>query len=133
MRIFRHGWTVSLHVWRWCFACAVPLIALLLAVPGVEAQRVVRAPEQVVSVSKGASALLVNTTPIQRFSIGDPAVAEAVVVSPTEVLVNGKTLGTTSLFLWDNSGGIKLYSVEVTADAPGLQRYLSSVLQGETH
>ena len=56
-----------------------------------EAQRVVRAPEQVVSVSKGASALVVNTTAIQRFSIGDPAVAEAVVVSPTEVLVNGKT------------------------------------------
>jgi pilus assembly protein CpaC len=96
-----------------------------------EAQRVVRAPEQVVSVSKGASALLVNTTPIQRFSIGDPAVAEAVVVSPTEILINGKTLGTTSLFLWDNTGSIKLYSVEVTADAPGLQRYLSSVLAGE--
>jgi pilus assembly protein CpaC len=92
---------------------------------------VVRAPEQVVSVSKGASALLVNTTTIQRFSIGDPAVAEAVVVSPTEVLINGKNLGTTSLFLWDNTGAIKLYSIEVTADAPGLQRYLSSVLQGE--
>jgi pilus assembly protein CpaC len=95
------------------------------------AQRVVRAPEQVVSVSKGASALLVNTTAIQRFSIGDPAVAEAVVVSPTEILINGKTLGTTSLFLWDNTGNIKLYSVEVTADAPGLQRYLSTVLAGE--
>jgi pilus assembly protein CpaC len=52
-------------------------------------------------------------------------------VSPTEILINGKTLGTTSLFLWDNTGQIKLYSVEVTADAPGLQRYLSSVLQGE--
>jgi pilus assembly protein CpaC len=86
----------------------------------------------VVSVSKGASALLINSTPIQRFSIGDPAVAEAVIVSPTEVLINGKTLGTTSLFLWDNTGAIKLYSVEVTADAPGLQRYLSSVLAGES-
>ena len=52
-------------------------------------------------------------------------------VSPTEVLINGKTLGTTSLFLWDNTGAIKLYSVEVTADAPGLQRYLTSVLAGE--
>jgi pilus assembly protein CpaC len=131
VRFFRHGWTVSLHLWRWRFACAVPLMALFPLASAVEAQRVVRAPEQVVSVSKGASALLVNTTPIQRFSIGDPAVAEAVVVSPTEVLVNGKTLGTTSLFLWDNTGNIKLYSVEVTADAPGLQRYLGSVLAGE--
>lgn len=108
--------------------------ALLLAPASArraEAQRVVRAPEQVVTVSKGASALLVNPTAIQRFSIGDPTVAEAVVVSPTEVLINGKLLGTTSLFLWDNSGNIKLYSIEVTADAAGLQRYLKSVLEGE--
>jgi pilus assembly protein CpaC len=107
-------------------------VLLALAAPrAVQAQRVVRAPEQVVTVSKGASALLVNPTAIQRFSIGDPTVAEAVVVSPTEVLINGKVLGTTSLFLWDNSGNIKLYSIEVTADAAGLQRYLKSVLEGE--
>jgi pilus assembly protein CpaC len=120
-----------LHAWRWCFACALSIAIQLGSPRHADAQRVVRAPEQVVSVSKGASALLVNTTAIQRFSIGDPAVAEAVVVSPTEILINGKTLGTTSLFLWDNTGQIKLYSVEVTADAPGLQRYLSSVLTGE--
>jgi pilus assembly protein CpaC len=107
------------------------LLLGLTAPRAVVAQRVVRAPEQVVTVSKGASALLVNPTAIQRFSIGDPTVAEAVVVSPTEVLINGKVLGTTSLFLWDNSGNIKLYSIEVTADAAGLQRYLKSVLEGE--
>ena len=132
MRNLRHGHAASLfRSWRRCFACALSLGGLSAGALPLAAQRVVRAPEQVVSVSKGASALLVNTTPIQRFSIGDPTVAEAVVVSPTEVLVNGKTLGTTSLFLWDNTGNIKLYSVEVTADAPGLQRYLSSVLAGE--
>ena len=121
MRILHRGWVGLLSVFL-----------LGLASPrGAEAQRVVRAPEQVVSVSKGASALLVNTTAIQRFSIGDPTVAEAVVVSPTEVLINGKVLGTTSLFLWDNSGNIKLYSIEVTADAAGLQRYLTAVLEGE--
>jgi pilus assembly protein CpaC len=132
VRIFRHGWIISRsHAWRWLFAGALVASAQVGGSQPAEAQRVVRAPEQVVSVSKGASALLVNTTAIQRFSIGDPAVAEAVVVSPTEILINGKTLGTTSLFLWDNTGAIKLYSVEVTADAPGLQRYLSSVLAGE--
>jgi len=132
VRIFRHGWIIPVsYAWRWRFACALTASALVGNTRPATAQRVVRAPEQVVSVSKGASALLVNTTAIQRFSIGDPAVAEAVVVSPTEILINGKTLGTTSLFLWDNTGTIKLYSIEVTADAPGLQRYLSSVLAGE--
>jgi pilus assembly protein CpaC len=132
VRNFRHGWTIPfLQAWRRSLAYALIPAALAGSAEPAWAQRVVRAPEQVVSVSKGASALLVNTTPIQRFSIGDPTVAEAVVVSPTEILINGKTLGTTSLFLWDNTGTIKLYSVEVTADAPGLQRYLSTVLAGE--
>jgi pilus assembly protein CpaC len=129
VRIHHRGWLGLVSVRSLAFGAA--FLLGLTSPRGAEAQRVVRAPEQVVSVSKGASALLVNTAAIQRFSIGDPAVAEAVVVSPTEVLINGKTLGTTSLFLWDNSGNIKLYSIEVTADAAGLQRYLKAVLEGE--
>lgn len=97
----------------------------------VSAQRMVKQPEQVVSVSKGASVLIVNQAPLQRFSVGDPGIAEAVVVSPTEVLVNGKALGTTSLVLWDNAGTPRLYSIEVTADAPGLERYLRQLMPDE--
>jgi len=88
-------------------------------------------PERVVAVSKGASALLVNPVPIQRFSVGEPNIAEALVLSPTEVLINGKGLGTTTLFLWDNASQVKVYSVEVTADAPALQRYIRNAMPGE--
>jgi pilus assembly protein CpaC len=109
----------------------VALVAFSLVPSLAQAQRVVRQPEQVVSVSKGASVLVITQTPLQRFSVGDPAVAEAVVVSPTEVLVNGKALGTTTLVLWDNANAPRLYSVEVTADAPGLERYLRQLLPDE--
>jgi pilus assembly protein CpaC len=109
----------------------VLLLALWLALPvAAHAQRVMNQPEQVVTVSKGASALLVTPNAVQRFSIGDPTVAEAVAVSPTEILLNGKALGTTTLLIWDG-GGVRLYSIEVTADAAGLQRYLQSVLGNE--
>ncbi len=114
---------------RWLFVLA--LAGAALAPRSMLAQRIVKSPQQVVSVSKGASALIVNAAVLQRFSIGDPAIAEAVAVSPTEVLVNGKAVGVTSLFLWDNSGTVQMYSVEVTADAAGLQRYLQAVLPGE--
>jgi pilus assembly protein CpaC len=96
-----------------------------------QAQRVVMQPERVISVSKGASALLVNPLPIQRFSIGEPTIAEALVLSPTEVLINGKALGTTTLFVWDNTSQVRVYSVEVTADAPALQRYLRALMPSE--
>ena len=72
-----------------------------------------------------------NPVPIARFSVGDPNVAEATVVSPTEVILNGKGLGTTTLFVWDNSSQVRVYSVEVTADAPGLERYLRSLMPDE--
>ncbi len=108
------------------------LVALLLLAGSAEAQQVVTQPERVIAVSKGASALLVNPTAIQRFSVGDPTTAEAVVLSPTEVIINGKQLGTTTLFVWDNTGQVRVYSVEVTADAPALQRFLRGVMPEES-
>lgn len=95
------------------------------------AQVVVRDPIRVLTLAKGASLLLVNPVNYQRYTIGDPAIAEPVVVSPTELLLNAKALGTTSLILWDVGGGPRLYTVEVAADAPGLQRYLEMLLPGE--
>ncbi len=117
-------------------AAARVLLALLavalFSATTVAAQRVVREAQQVLTVAKGASVLVVNPTTIARWSIGDQSVAEIASVSPTELVVNGKGLGTTSLFLWDNSGAVRLFSVEVTADAAGLQRYLKQTLPDES-
>ena len=108
------------------------VFALLAGAAGVaEGQRIVTQADRVVSVSKGNSALLINPLPIARFSVGDPGIAEANVISPTEVILNGKGLGTTTLFVWDNSGQVRVYSVQVTADAPGLERFLRSLMPEE--
>jgi len=112
--------------------CLPGLVLLAVAVaPGLRAQQVFSQPERVISVSKGASVLLVNPVALQRFSVGDPAIAEATIVSPTEVVINGKGLGSTTLLIWDNSTQVKVYSVEVTADAPALERYLRQVMPDE--
>ncbi len=95
------------------------------------AQQVLKEPEQVLSVAKGASLLLTNPFTLERFALGDPEIADAVVVSPTELLINGKQLGTTSLLLWSTTEGPKFYSVEVTADAPGLERFIKSIMPEE--
>ena len=111
----------------------VLLASLTLALAGpLAAQRVVTQPERVISVSKGASALLVNPTTILRYSTGDPAVAESITLSPTEVVINGKTVGSTTLFVWDNSGAVRVYAIEVTADAPSLQRFIRGAMPDES-
>ncbi len=110
---------------------ALLVAGMLALVPAAHAQRVVSQPQQVISVSRGASALLVNPTPIVRMTIGDPAVADANVVSPTEAVINGKALGSTTLLVWDNSGSPRIYSVEVTADAQAIQRFIKGVMPDE--
>jgi len=113
-------------------ALAASVAALALMSPrSAVAQVVVREPSRVLSMAKGASLLVVNPVNFQRYTVGDPAIAEPIVVSPTELLVNGKGVGTTSLILWDQSGAPRLYTVEVTVDAAGLQRYIQSLLPGE--
>ncbi len=107
------------------------VVLLLASAAPAFAQRILSKPEQIMTLAKGASLLLENDVPIQRFSIGEPSVAEATVLSPREVLISGKTLGVTSLLVWGSTGSARLYSVEVTADAPGLERYLKTVLPGQ--
>ncbi len=111
--------------------CLPGLFLLAVAAPALRAQQVFSQPERVISVSRGASVLLVNPVALQRFSVGDPGIAEATIVSPTEVVINGKGLGSTTLLIWDNSTQVKVYSVEVTADAPALERYLRQVMPDE--
>src|SRR5271157_6163379 len=46
--------------------------------------------------------LLINTTErLKRVSVTDPAVADALVVTPTQILVNGLAPGEVSLLIWD--------------------------------
>jgi pilus assembly protein CpaC len=78
-----------------------------------------------------ASAVLVNDVGFDRVSMADPAVAEAVVVAPNEILINGLGLGTTTFVVWDTMGIRHIYGVEVTADAAALQRHLTTLFPTE--
>jgi pilus assembly protein CpaC len=105
-------------------------VALQVAAPA-SAQVFITEPEGAVSLARGTSAVLVSPTAFNRVSIADPEIAEAVVVSPTEVLINGRQLGTTTFVVWDTLGTRRIYGVEVTADAAALERYLATLFPDE--
>ena len=56
----------------------------------------------------GKSLLLNSRLPMERVSVGLGGFADVTAVSPSEVLVNGKAVGETSLIIWQE-GGTKLY------------------------
>ncbi len=65
------------------------------------------------SVTVGKSVVLDLARPIRTIVVGLGDIAEASAVSPTQVLVNGKTTGETSLILWDASGARQFFNVTV--------------------
>lgn len=103
----------------------------LIAPRNLYGQFIISDPEAVISIAQGTSALIDYPGELTRVSVTDVSVAEAVVMSPTEVLINGIGLGTTSLFLWDAAGARRLYSVEVTADVATLGRYIDLLFPEE--
>ena len=114
---------------RWTAALAAVLL-LLTAAPAA-AQQILSTPQQTLTLTRGGSILLVNPVNFERYAVGDPGVADVVVVSATEMIINGRTVGATSLILWDRQGAPRLYQVQVTPDVAGLERYLQNLMPGE--
>ena len=113
------------------FAAVCGLLMGLLIPRQIHGQLILTEPEAAITLAQGTSGLIDYPGELTRVSVADPSVAEAVVLSPQEVLLNGIGLGSTSLFLWDSAGGRRLYSVEVTADVGALQRYLDILFPDE--
>lgn len=64
-------------------------------------------------VTVGDSVLVDTTRPIVRIAVGMGDIAEATATSPTEVMVNGKAPGQTSLIVWQAGGGRQFFNVTV--------------------
>jgi pilus assembly protein CpaC len=79
----------------------------------------------------GRSLVITSPSRIKRVSLADPAVAEALVVSPTQVLVNGKTPGGVSLLIWDETDQSQAFEVSVDIDVLGLTQKIHEVFPSE--
>lgn len=109
------------------FAFVLTAAIGLFTPPSLDAQLILSRPDRTVSIVHGRSVLIVEPTALARVSVTDEAIADAIVVSPREVLLNGKGLGSTSLLLWDDRGGRRLYTIEVTPDGETLERHLRRI------
>jgi len=61
--------------------------------------------------------LLINTTErLRRISVTDPAIAFAQVITPTQILVHGKSPGEISLLIWDELERSRSFDLRVDVD-----------------
>jgi pilus assembly protein CpaC len=66
-----------------------------------------------VEVGLGKSTLLNVDSPLDRVSIPQPEIADVIVISPWQILINGKSLGETSLILWGKDREVSILDLKV--------------------
>lgn len=79
----------------------------------------------------GRSLVISSPTRIKRVSLADPEIAEAIVVSPTQVLVNGRKPGGVSLMIWDEADQSQAFELSVDIDVLGLTQKIHEVFPTE--
>lgn len=80
----------------------------------------------------GKSKVIETAVPITRASIANPDVADTVVLSPKQLYVVGKKVGSTNLTLWDEKGRVlTIYNMEITPDLDRLIQQLQNLLPDE--
>jgi pilus assembly protein CpaC len=99
--------------------------------PGATGQAQESAEPQTLHLLVGRSLVITSPSRIKRVSLADPEIAEAIVVSPTQVLVNGKKPGGVSLLLWDETDQSQAFEVSVDIDVLGLSQKIHEVFPNE--
>ena len=79
----------------------------------------------------GRSTILDVGTPITRVSLTSADIADALVTSPSQLLINGKMPGAISMFVWDRGGALKRYEVIVQRDLARLTEQIRTLFPGE--
>jgi pilus assembly protein CpaC len=78
------------------------------------------------------SRVVTLSAPAKRVSIGNPDIADVLIIGPGELYILGKDLGGTNVLLWDrNDQLISAISVVVTHDLDTLRKLLATTLPGE--
>jgi pilus assembly protein CpaC len=83
-----------------------------------------------VVLTAGRSTVLATDFDITRIAVTNPAVADAVVVQPREILIDGKTAGTVSLIIWGAARRAQ-YDVVIEPGITTLQQKLQALFPGE--
>src|SRR3954452_20492754 len=76
--------------------------------------------------------LLINTTDkLKRVSVTDPEIADALVVTATQVLVHGRAPGEVSLLIWDEFERSRSFDLRVDVDVTAAREEIKRIFPDE--
>lgn len=83
------------------------------------------------SLLVGRSTIVEVGSPIARVSLTSADIADALVTSPSQLLVHAKVPGRISMFVWNREGTIQRYEIAVQRDLERLAVQMKQLLPGE--
>jgi pilus assembly protein CpaC len=101
------------------------------AVAAPNAGTAVDAEPNAVRLAVGRSTVLDVGTPIARVSLTSAEIADALVTSPSQLLIHGKMPGSISMFVWDRGGALRRYELIVQRDLALLSDQLKQLFPSE--
>jgi len=84
-------------------------------------------PVRNLTLMQGRGELLEFAQDIQKVAVAEPRIADAVVLSPREVMVNAKSPGNTTLVIWETGQAPAKYSIVVTADSSDFETFINQI------
>lgn len=92
--------------------------------------QVAEGPFERITLTANRSIVLTVPFDVTRIAITNPDVADATVVTPREVLIDGKSTGTTSLIVWGDTTRIQ-YDVAIDPGVATLEQHFRTLFPGE--
>ncbi len=83
-------------------------------------------------VMVGKSVLINTSDRLRRVSVTDPAVADALVVTPTQILVHGRAPGEISLIIWDEQEHSRSFDLRVDVDVTAAAEEIKQLFPKES-
>src|SRR5579883_1770012 len=80
-----------------------------------------------ISLIEGRGELLQFQNDIKTVAVSEPKIADAVVISPREVMVNAKGPGSTTLVVWEGAGAPQRFEIAVAKDNSEWDGFLKKV------
>jgi pilus assembly protein CpaC len=105
---------------------------VLILLIAIAAPRLVHADDTAaVKLLVGRSTIVDVGSAIARVSLTSADIADAIVTSSNQLLVNGKMPGTISMYVWERAGGLRRYEIVVQRDLALLNDQYKRLFPGE--
>lgn len=97
------------------------LAALLFVSTSLAAQQALTPAAEPLHIIVGKSVVITLESRLKRILLSNPAVIDVLAPNPTQLVVEAKGPGTSSLILWDESGASRMMDVTVDLDVSSLR------------